>query len=290
MNALSVPIGSATLILVLSLFTVPVHATGLYLDLPAYFSPVDTAGIEMTARHTDLQRAQGHASVFSGELALRPRRRLHARLVLHYPALERGADITSAVGDGIIHGTYRLTGDTLDVNGMFLRGYVRLPLGPKRMPPFSYGSLDAGVGFEFRMETEMFRVRCAETYTLVGERRKAVITTARDSLYYPLSVSGGSPDAAVFNHRNFFLLAVGFDIDVREGTTFGFAGYSFRYRGGDAREVYLLTIRHRLSRELELCLNGGLDSGDEHERVFDSLLSVSLAYRFLPREEKRDGK
>jgi hypothetical protein len=282
-SALSVTIGGAALIpALLFLFMVPVHATGLYIDLPAYFSPVDTAGIELAVRHTDLQRVAGHASVFSGELALRPRRRLHARLLLHYPALQRDVEITNAVGDGIVHGTYRLAGDTLDVNGMFLRGYVRLPIGPKRMPPFSYGSLDAGLGFEFRMETEMFRVRCAETYTLVGERRKPVMTAARDSLYHPLSVSGGAADAAAFNHRNFFLLAVGFDIDVREGTTFGFAGYSFRYRGGDAREAYLVTIRHRISRELELCLNGGLDSGDEHERVFDSLLSISLAYRFLP--------
>ena len=160
MNARSVSIGSATCILVLSLFMVPVHATGLYLDLPAYFSTVDTAGIELAVRHTDLQRVEGHASVFSAELALRPRQRIHARLVVHYPAVERGMNITNAVGDGIIHGTYRLTGDTLDVNGMFLRGYARLPLGPKRMPPFSYGSLDLGMGFEFRINTEMFRVRC----------------------------------------------------------------------------------------------------------------------------------
>ena len=290
MNARSVSIGSATCILVLSLFMVPVHATGLYLDLPAYFSTVDTAGIELAVRHTDLQRVEGHASVFSAELALRPRQRIHARLVVHYPAVERGMNITNAVGDGIIHGTYRLTGDTLDVNGMFLRGYARLPLGPKRMPPFSYGSLDLGMGFEFRINTEMFRVRCAETYTLVGERRKAVMTAAGDSLFPPISVSGSSPDASVFRHRNFFLLAVGFDVDVGESTTFSFAGYSFRYRGGDAREAYLVTIRHRLSRELELCIDGGLDAGDEHERVFDSLLSVSLAYRFLPREGNKNGK
>ncbi len=290
MNALSVPIVSATLFLVLSLFMVPVHATGLYLDLPAYFSTVDTAGIELSVRHTDLQRAEGRASVFSGEFALWPRQRFHTRFVLHYTALERGAEITNAVGDGIIHGTYRLTGDTLDVNGMYLRGYARLPLGPKRMSPFSYGSLDVGVGFEFRLDTEMFRVRCSQSYTLVGERRKPVIAAANDSLSYPLSISVSSPDAAVFNHRNFFLLAVGFDIDMREGTTFSFASYSFRFRGGDAREVYLVTIRHRLSRELELCLNGGLDAGEERERVFDSLLSISLAYRFLPREEKKNGK
>jgi hypothetical protein len=290
LNALSVPIGSATLFLVLFLFIVPVHATGLYIDLPSYFSSVDTASIELVVRHADLQRAAGRASVFSGEFALWPRQRFQARFVLHYTAMKRDAEITNAVGDGIIHGTYRLTGDTLDVNGVYARGYVRLPLGPKRMPPFSYGSLDVGVGFEFRLETEMFRVRCAQSYILVGERRKPVITAANDSLFYPFSVAVISPDAAVFNHRNFFLLAVGFDVNVREGTIFSFAGYGFRYRGGDAREAYLVTIRHRLSRQLELCLNGGCDAGEERERVFNSLLSVSLAYRFLPREDKKNGK
>jgi len=290
LNVLSVPIGSATLILILFLLVFPLHATGLYIDLPAFFFPMDTTGVELAVRHTDLQRAAGRASVFSGELALRPKPRLHVRLALHYPALVRGMDIQHAVGDGIIHGTYRLTGDSLDVSGMFLRGYVRLPVGPKHMPPFSYGSLDAGAGFEFRVETEMFHVRCAETYTLVGRHQKPAVTAVDDSLYYPLSVSVGSPDAADFSHRNFFLMAVSFDIDLLEGTTFSFAWYGFRYRGGDAREAYLLTIRHRLSRELELCLNGGLDAGDERARVFDSLFSVSLAYRFLPREEKKNGK
>lgn len=290
MNARSVTIGSATFFLAAALFIVPVRATGLYIDLPAYFSTADTTGIEMAVRHTVLQRAEGHASVFSGEVTLRPRERLRARLIVHYPAMKRGTTITNAVGDGIIHGTYRLTGDTLEVNGMFLRGYARLPLGSKRMAPFSAGSLDGGVGLEFRMETEMFRLRCAETFTLVGERRKYSPAAARDSLQYPFSLRGVSTGEREFSHRNFFLLSLGFDVDLGEHTTFSFAGYRFHYRGGDAREAYLFTLRRRLARELEVCLNGGLDAGAEHERVFDSLLSVSLAYRFLPAPRNENGK
>ena len=194
MNALSVPIGSVTFLIVILLLVFPVHATGLYIDLPAYFSVIDTTRIELAVRHADLQLTTGRASIFGGELTLRPRPRLRVSLGLHYPAQERGTGITHAVGDGIIHGTYRLTGDTSAVSGVFLRGYARLPVGPKNMPPFSIGSLDAGLGFEFRMETALFHLRCAETFTLVGERRKPD-TAAGDSLAYPLSLSMRPPDA-----------------------------------------------------------------------------------------------
>lgn len=290
MNALSLPIRSAVLVIVVGVLASSVHATGLYIDLPAYFSAIDTSHIELVIRQAELQRVTGRASVFSGELSLRPRSRLHVRFGLLYPAMVRGWDITHAVGDGIVNGTYRLTGDTLEVNGMFLRIYARLPFGPKRMDPFSFGSLDAGAGFEFRMETSLFRLRCAETYTLVGERRKPTTGAPNDTLYYPLSVAERSSDTECFSHRNFFLFALSIDFTIRRSTTFSFAGYSFRYRGGDAREVYMLTFGQRLCRGLELHLCGGLDAGNDFERVFDSLLSVSLVYRLLPRGEDENGK
>ncbi len=290
MNALSLPFRSAVLVIVTGFLASSVRATGLYIDLPAYFSAVDTSHIELVIRQAELQRVTGRASVFSGELSLRPKSRLHVRLGLLYPAMARGREIAHAVGDGIVHGTYRLTGDTLEVDGMFLRAYVRLPFGPKRMDPFSFGSLDAGAGFEFRMETSLFRFRCAEVYTLVGQRRKPTTGAPNDTLYYPISVAERSSDTEFFSHRNFFLFALSIDFTLRRSTTFGFAGYSFRYRGGDAREVYMLTLGQRLSRGLELRLCGGLDAGSDVERVFDSLLSVSLVYRLLPPGGDANGK
>ena len=262
MNALSLPIGSAVFIAVLGCVADPVPATGLYMDLPSYFSPVDTTRIDLAVRHTDLQLSTGRASVFSGELGVRQGSRLDIRLGLLYPAVERGRDITHAVGDGIINATFRIAGDTLTAGGLYFRGYGRLPIGPDGMNPFSGGSLDVGAGCEYRLPAEFFRLRCATTYTIVDERRKE----------------------PVYGHRNFFLFAASTEIDLRRGTTFAFEGFGFRFRGGDAREVYLITVRQRLSRDLELTLCGGLDAGDERERVFDSLLSVSIAFRLHPRE------
>ncbi len=290
MNALLLAIRGAVLVIVICIIASSVHATGLYIDLPSYFSAVDTSRIELVIGQAELQRVTGRASVFSGELSLRPRSRFHVRLCLLYPAMVRGGEITHAVGDGIVHGTYRLTGDTLEVNGMFLRAYARLPFGPKRMDPFSFGSLDGGAGFEFRMETSLFRLRCAQTYTLVGQRRKPTTGAPNGTPYYPLSLAERCSDTECFSHRNFFLFALSIDFTLGRSATFGFAGYSFHYRGGDAREVYMLTLGQRLSRGLELRFCGGLDAGSDIERVFDSLLSVSLVYRLLPPGGDENGK
>jgi hypothetical protein len=263
LNALFFPIGRAIIIAVLLFAASQASATGLYMDLPSYFTPVDTTRIDLAIRHTDLQLSTGRASVFSGELGLRRGARLDVRIGILYPAMERDRGITHAVGDGIVHAMFRLTGDTLNASGLFFRGYSRLPIGPDGMYPFSRGSLDVGAGCECRLPTELCYLRAAATYTLVDERSKE----------------------PVYGHRNFFLLAVSAEIDLRRGTTFVFEGYSFRYRGGDAREAYLITVRQRLSRDLEVTLCGGLDAGDDRERVFDSILSVSLAFRLHPREE-----
>ncbi len=244
------------------------HATGLYISPPSYFSVIDTSRIFVTIRQTGIQRDAGRASVLAGELALKYKRRVGIRLGLLYPALQGEGDILHNVGDGAVHATVRIFGDTLESSGLFVRGDVRIPVGSKSLRPLSFGSLDGGAGLEFRHRTPLLGFRCAATYTLVGDRCKV-----------------GS-----FIHRNFLLLGFAIDFVFRKGTLFNFSGFNTSFRGGDSRDVYLLTVKQELSDTLWLLIDAALEAGNDEERVFNSLASLAVLYRFPSKDASDNGK
>lgn len=268
MRKLSSPVLLVIVIMIPAFLACPLHSTGLYMDFPTYFAAIDTFGIQLKIRQTDLQRDEGRTSVFAGGLSLRPKPGIRIGLSLLYPAMQREGHITHAVGDGVFRSTVRIHGDTLDTSGLFFRADARIPIGPKTSDPFSYGSLDVGSGLEYRRRTSLFMFRCAATYTLVGERQKV----------------------GDFIHRNFLLLALSIGFDLKESTSFSFSGFGMNFRGGDSREVYILSFRQRFSGELDMLFSGGLDAGDDEERVFDSFVSFSLVYRFRSGKVQDSGK
>jgi hypothetical protein len=242
--------------------------TGLYLNLPSFFSIVDTSRTHLTIRQADLQRDVGRASILEGELAFRLEDRTLVRLGLLYPAVQQQWDVSYGVGDGFIRGTVRVLGDTLEVSGLYLLSEIRIPIGSKSQVPFSFGSLDGGAGLELRRRTSLFRLRMAANYTLVGERQKV-----------------GS-----FINRNFLLTAFSLEFDMRKSTSFCFSGFRVDYRGGGSREVYLITLKQKLAEALELQASGALGSGSNEERIFDSILSLGLVYGFSPLEDVNNSK
>ena len=71
-------------------------------------------------------------------------------------------------------------------------------------------------------------------------------------------------------------------------TAFTFSGYRMDIRGGGAREVYIATIAQRLGAEIMLRASGALEAGEDGERLFNSLVTVSVEYRFPPRRDADD--
>jgi len=246
------------LMTILSLPAPALHAAGLYLDPAGYFSVVDTTAATVTVRHVDFQRDEGRGSIVSGEVSVRPSRRVHLRFGLFYPNFQRQGYIMHGAGDGFVRASVRVFGDTLDASGLFLRGDARVPIGSGGLRPFASGSMDGGVGLEFRGGTSLFGLRAVSTYTLVGDRIKE----------------------GEFIHRNFFFAGLAIDFPLGGRTNVRFGGFSARFRGGASREIYLLTARCILSDSLELCVDAALEAGPEEDRVFDSLLSVAAVCRF----------
>lgn len=212
---------------------------------------------------SDIRREIGRATVLDCRVLLRTGKRVRLALGLDYPAVRRERDILYDLGDARVQALVRVMGDTLDSYGIYLRGDLRIPTGSRVLYPFSFASLDGGPGAEGLYRTPMFGLRGALTYTLVGERRKV------------------GPRL----NRNFLILALSIDSQLREGTSFAFTTYSIFFRDGGGRDVYQLSLRQELSEEIEMALDGALDSGSEEERVFNSLFSLSFVYRFRSREQ-----
>ncbi|UCF04319.1 MAG: hypothetical protein JSV33_10245 [bacterium] len=258
MRTIAFIIPSIAILVIVMAVVCPLRAKGLYLDLPGFFSVVDTARTFVTIRHADLQRGEGRASIISGELAIRPRKRVRVRLGLLYPNIQREQGIVHGVGDGFIHATARIFGDTLDASGFFLRGDARIPIGSGGLRPLSFGSLDGGLGVEFRRRTMLLSLRLVATYTLVGQRVKE----------------------GPFTHRNFLLTGYTVDFPFGDRASIQFSGFYVRFRGGGSREAYLITARYRLSDALDLCTSGMLEAGNDGNRVFNSLVAIAVMSRF----------
>ena len=234
------------------------EATGLYLNLTSYFSPVDTARANLLFSCSELERSEGNASFLYGETRFGLGGRVQVRMGLSYPLFERDSYFVDGVGDGFVYSTFRVHGDSLADSGIFMRGDLRVPIGSKNMFPFSYSSLDGGAGIEWRFEGPLFNLRAASTFVLVGERA----------------------NESDIRTNNYLLTAASLESSFLGPSSFIFSVYSVRFRGGDSREIYSVAVNTALSGSFSIACTGMLDSGNERERVFDSLLSVSILYRF----------
>lgn len=246
-----------------------VCAIGVYLDLPSFFTVSDSLRTQITIAQSFLQPDEGTVSTLEGELAFRVGFRTFLRLGISYAAMHRDAAIIHDIGDGSIYMTVRVTGDTLDTSGLFIRLDGRIPFGSEEFSPFSFKSLDGGAGLEYRLGHTFLGLRLAATYNLVGKRRKS--------------------DSAFIN-RNFLLLAARIDFELARSSRFYFSAYTAQYREGGSRDAYIVTLDQKLSKNLGLQLNGGLEAGKEENRVFNSLFSIALVYLFPVKEKPDDEK
>ncbi len=259
MNRYSSPLFLFTVLIIISFAAPPSSATGLYLDLASYFSVPDTSRMYLVFRQSDMQRDEGRAALFAGELSVRPRERANVRLGAMYTSLGVGDDFVYGLADGAVRATYRVFGDSLDISGLFLRADLLVPIGAASVPlPFSSSSIDVGGGFEFRGATSLLGFRGAVTYTLAGDRRKE----------------------GEFIHRNFLTAALSLDFELRTGTSMYFTGFLIYFRGGCGREAYLLSIGQKLSHRMEIVAGGALEAGSDKDRIFNSAMIVSVVYRF----------
>jgi len=244
-------------------------ATGLYIDLPSFFSAADSARTRMIVRQTECDLVASPASLLAAEVDFKIKRRHDMRLSCEFPAVRRPGDLAYGVGDAFVRIVSRISGDSLSMNGLFLRADARIPMGSKGLRPFSYASLEGGAGLEARLTRGASAVRGAALYTLVGER----------------------PDAGDFTNDHHLLLAVSLGASLRHAASVAVGACYVLFRNGDARQLYSVSLARELSRRLVLGIEGAVESGDRGERVFDSAVAISLSYRFpqRARAEKADS-
>ncbi len=255
MKKISILIIAGT-ILAASLPITQLHATGLYTDFTSYFAPIDTSWVAIGFSQTQLQQDGMNSMVLSADLSWRFREKALVRLQLPYPTVRTDMGFSHGIGDGTVRCSYRLMGDTLDTSGLYLLGDARLPMGEKNHLPISYGSLDGGAGFEFRQKTSFFQLRFASAFTLVGERMKT----------------------GPFIHDNYFTIAFSLEAELFGGTSLAFSGFGLIYRGGETREIYILSVQKHVIGGIGFVLSGALEAGSKEMRAFDSQLGIFLRY------------
>ncbi len=250
------PLIIAAAIIALLLSNTQLQARGLFTDFTSYFAPIDTSRIAIGISQAKLQDDGTNSMLLSAELSWRFHERALVRIQLPYPTVRTDEQLGHGIGDGIIRSSYRLAGDTLDTGGFYLLGDARLPMGSRAHLPLSYGSLDGGAGLEFRSKTTFFQLRFASTFTLAGERIKS----------------------GPFIHDNYFTLAFSLDTELFGGTSLVFSGFGLIYRGGETREIYILSIQKHMVGGIGFALSGALEAGSEEMRAFDSQISIFLRY------------
>jgi hypothetical protein len=239
----------------------PVSATGLYRELPSFFSARDTSRATVTLRQSALALARGDATVLSAEVAFAVRPRYEVRLAVPFPALRRNGTTVYGFGDMTLSGSMRVIGDSLSTHGLLMRADARFPTASEDFFPFSADSVVLGAGLEVRVGIRFAALRSAVLYTLARDRRLDRVRLDGNHLTAAASVS--------------FPLTPRTDALV--------SGYFIRFEGGDSRQIMLVGLRQRLSPSVELEIDGALEGGASAARVFDEVLSVALLYRFPPR-------
>ena len=241
----------------------PAGATGFCFDPHSFFSvssPGDSTTAVIVIRHSECDLGARQASLLTGDLLLRRGPRYEFLIEQQFPAVRDREGIRYGVGDMLLRATARITGDSADVSGLFLRADARIPTGTPALRPFSDALFEAEGGLEARFATRGFDVRAAALYTLVpAERRTADF--ANDA-HYTLAASAGAGVAAAAR------------VDV--------SAFLLGYDGGETRHLFAGSIGRGLSPQLRFDLAAAAESGDAGSRVFETSVSASLTYRFPP--------
>lgn len=254
-------------LILLSTFPRESSGKGLYLDLPRWFSHPDTSRTSLTVSQAAVKGEHYDTALLTIGLGMRTGERTRLRFGILYPVTRREGIFTHGLADLLVSAEARLAGDSTGASGLYLRTDLRIPTGSGDLFPYAWESLDGGAGLEARGSLGPFRAAGSTSYILAGRRE---------------SSGDGS-------HENFLLAAA----CARAGGHGAIGAELFAagqfFRGGGYREVYMLTLSGRISARTELRLSGALDSGGEKDRVFNSMLSVSVTIRFAGSSEEGLG-
>lgn len=248
----------AAVISVFSQYTSAEAAKG-YVDFPSFFNNMDSCRVITEFGLSIFDEDAGY--LYSSSVSGRINERLTGSFGAHYFSVRKDDRILFGFGDFTVNLTFQAMGDSLGSSGIFLRTDIRLPSGAKALQPFASRSFDGGGGVELRDRFSLFSVSLAGTYTFAGERNAEGI--------YP--------------HSNYSILAAsaGFDIGP---ASFNASGYLVDYRKSGERRVLLSSLSGRLSENITAILLGGLETGEDSERIFDSIISLRLSYSFPSQE------
>jgi hypothetical protein len=239
----------------------PAGATGLYTDLSSFFSASDTTRALVVVRQSECDLGSRQASLLTGDLQIRPRPRFEIRIGLQFPAIRDHAGIRYGVGDLMLRATARVAGDSAHASGLFARADARIPTGSGALSPFSEASFEGEAGLEARLSARGFALRAAGIYTLAVANRHT----------------------ADFANDGHFTLAASIGAGFPAFGSIALSAFFVRFDDGEERNMCALSLGRELSPQLLFEISGAAEAGSGGSRIFDSCVSVSLAYRFPPR-------
>lgn len=237
----------------------PIGATGLYDDLPSFFSKRDSVRT-LTIRQAECDLGSFRAGLLTAALTVRPATTFEVRLDLQFPAVQKPGGTVYGMGDMLLRTVARITGDSLSASGLFLRADLRIPSGSRALRPFSNATLQGDMGVEVRFVESGLTLRGAALYGFGGEAR-------RD---------------ADFEDNRHMTLAASAGMNLPNVATLEVASFLLGFENGDTRSMHFLSIARDLSPQLLFELAGAFEAANE-ARVFNSSVSASFTYRFPPR-------
>ncbi|MCK4549215.1 MAG: hypothetical protein KAU49_03565 [Candidatus Krumholzibacteria bacterium] len=199
-----------------------------------------------------------NSTALSFETGFRSGERTRVRMQILYPIIRRDGGYVHGFGDLMLSTELRIVGDTLRINGLFLRGDMRIPTGSASRWPYAGESLDGGGGLELRRLYEAFDFRCSMTYTL----------------------SGRKVEEEFYRSENYGLAGILFGVKPFRELTLEFSAFAQFFRNGDYREVYLIGAGTRLKGGLDVRVCAGIDNGETYERVWNSMIQIGITWRF----------
>jgi hypothetical protein len=238
----------------------------VYNDFSSFFYSVDTSRVVTEFGFSDISSQQGDSHLFSAAFRVRVDSKTTVKFIIPYFALRSDELISFGFGDFLFNSTTIMKGDSLGVNGVFFRTDFRFPTGSKSLYPFSIHSLDGGCGIEVRKYLSPVYLKGAATYTFVGER-----CHEGDYLY-----------------SNYLVLAASAGIKIGERSLFQISGYNMNFRKNDEHWIFIPEVKNRLTENIEFSICGGFEIGKRDNRVFDSMISVYLAFRFPSGDSKTE--
>ncbi len=233
-------------------------ATGPFLNLPTYYGRVDTARAVIDVGQSFVEGEYENSTALSFETAFQSGERTRVRMQILYPIIRRDGYYVHGFGDLMLNAEIRIVGDTLRINGLFLRGEMRIPTGSKSRWPYAGESLNGGGGLEYRRLSETFDFRCSATYILCG-----------------LKV-----EEEYYRSENYGLAGILVGVKPFSAISLDFSAFAQFFRNGDYREVYLIGAGTRLKGGLDVRVAAGVDNGEPYERVWNSMIQIGITWRF----------